>query len=273
MYWIYDLPYWGGALLFAAVFVGFTWLGIVLTRPWVRRNAADQPGWNTLIGAIFAGYVVFYGITLALIAVSTVQNFTATNQTAGREAAALGALYRDVSSYPEPIRGELQAMLRDYARYVIEEAWPAQRRGDTPEEGTARTTAFQDRLLSFQPQTRSEEILHAETIGQFGDFVDHRRQRLHSVSIGLSAALWIVVGTGAVLNTVLICLFDVERLIVHVIIGGIVPLFVALLVSLIVEMDAPFRGDVSIGPEAFQIMQRSLMEEDGSHSPSPLSSE
>jgi len=273
LYWIYDLPYWGGALLLSAVFLGFTWLGIVLVRPWVRRNAADQPGWNTLIGAIFAGYVVFYGITLALIAISTIQNFTATNQTAGREAAALGTLYRDVSSYPDPIRGDLQAMLRDYTRYVIEEAWPAQRRGDIPEEGTELTTAFQDRLLSFQPQTRAEETLHVETVGQFSDFVDYRRQRLYSVSIGLPAPLWIVVGAGAVLNTVLICLFGVERLIVHLIIGGILPLFVALLIFLMVEMDAPFRGEVSIGPEAFQIVQRSLMEEDGSRSPSPLSSE
>ena len=253
--------------------MGFTCLGTLLIRPWVRRNAANQAGWNTLIGAVYAAYVVFYGITLALIAVSAYQSFVGADEIVGQEAAALGTLYRDVSSYPDPIRGELQAMLRDYSQYVIEEAWPAQRRGDIPEGGTEQTTAFQERLLSFQPQTRGEEILHAETIGQFSDFVDHRRQRLHSVSIGLSAALWIVVGTGAVLNTVLICLFDVERLIVHVIIGGIVPLFVALLVSLIVEMDAPFRGDVSIGPEAFQIMQRSLMEEDGSHSPSPLSSE
>jgi hypothetical protein len=50
---------------------------------------------------------VFYGVTLALIAVSAYQGFAAANQTVGREAAALGTLYRDVSSYPEPIRGEL----------------------------------------------------------------------------------------------------------------------------------------------------------------------
>jgi hypothetical protein len=155
--------------------VGFTCLGTVLIRPWVRRNAADQAGWNTLIGAVYAAYVVFYGITLALIAVSAYQGYVAANQTVGREAAALGTLYRDVSSYPEPIREELQAMLRGYTRYVIEEAWPAQRRGVIPEGGTARTTAFQNRLLSFQPQTRSEVILHAETIAQFGVFVDYRR--------------------------------------------------------------------------------------------------
>jgi hypothetical protein len=242
--------------------VGFTSLGTVLIRPWVRRNAADQAGWNTLIGAIYAAYVVFYGITLALIAVSAYQGYAAANQTVGREAAALGTLYRAVSSYPEPIRGELQAMLRDYTRYVIEEAWPAQRRGVIPEGGTARTTAFQKRLLSFQPQTRAQAILHAETIDQFGVFVDYRRQRLHSVLAGLPVALWLVVGVGAILNAGLTWLFDVNRLLVHLILAGIVSLFVALVVYLVVAMDNPFRGELSVYPEAFEVVQRSLMEPD-----------
>lgn len=242
--------------------MGFTSLGTVLIRPWVRRNAADQAGWNTLIGAIYAAYVVFYGITLALIAVSAYQGYAAANQTVGREAAALGTLYRDVSSYPEPIRGELQAMLRDYTRYVIEEAWPAQRRGVIPEGGTARTTAFQNRLLSFQPQTRAEAILHAETIAQFGVFVDYRRQRLNSVLAGLPVALWLVVGVGAILNAGLTWLFDVNRLMVHLILAGIVSLFVALVVYLVVAMDNPFRGELSVYPEAFEVVQRSLMEQD-----------
>jgi hypothetical protein len=188
--WIYDIPRLGGTLLFAAVFVGFTWLGLLLIRPWVRRHAADQPDWNALIGAILAAFVVFYGITLALIAVSSYQNFAAANQIASREAAALGTLYRAVSNYPEPIRGELQRMLRDYTQYVIEEDWPAQRQGVIPEGGTARVTAFEEKLLSFQPQTRAEEILHAETFSEFDVFVDDRRQRLHSVSTGLPEVLW-----------------------------------------------------------------------------------
>src|ERR687897_2726547 len=105
LYWIYDIPLWAGALLFAAVFVGFTWLGLVLLRPWVSRHAADQPDWDALIGALLAAFVVFYGITLALIAVSSYQSFAAANQVVGREAATLGTLYQAVSNYPEPIRG------------------------------------------------------------------------------------------------------------------------------------------------------------------------
>jgi hypothetical protein len=261
LYWIYDIPHWVGALLFSAIFVAFTWLGLVLTRSWVSRHAAEQPDWNVLIGAILAAFVVFYGITLALIAVSAYQSFAAANQVVGREAAALGTLYREVSSYPEPIRGELQTMLRDYTEYVIEEAWPAQRRGIIPEGGTARVTAFQERLLSFQPQTLAEEVLHADTIRQFGIFVDYRRQRLDSVSTQLPDVMWFVVGVGAVVNSVLTWLFDVKRLSVHLLLAGVMSVFIAQMVFMILAMDNPFRGEVSVGPDAYQLVQRSLMEQ------------
>jgi hypothetical protein len=260
--WIYDIPRWGGTLLFAAVFVGFTWLGLVLIRPWVRRHAADQPDWDALIGAILAAFVVFYGITLALIAVSSYQSFAAANQVVGREAATLGTLYQAVSNYPEPMRGELQTMLRDYTRYVIEEDWPAQQRGDIPQGGTVRVTAFEEKLLSFQPQTRAEEILHAETLRELDEFNDDRHQRLESILTGLPAVLWFLVAVGAVVNAVLICLFDVKRLSVHLLLAGLMSLFVSQMVFMIVAMDKPFRGEVSVSSDNFQLMQRSLMEQD-----------
>lgn len=262
MYWIYNIPHWAGAALFSVVFVGITCLGVVLIRPWVRRHAADQPDWNAMISTALSAYGVFYGITLALIAFATYQNFAAAEDAVAREAASLGALYRNVSGYPEPMRGELQGMLRDYSEYVIEDAWPAQQRGEIPEGGTVRITSFQEKLLSFQPETRSEDTLHAATIGQFNSFVENRRERLYRVTTGLPAALWFVVIVGAPLNAALTWLLDIKRLIVHLIVAGILSLFVALLVFLIVAMDNPFRGEVSITPEAFEIVQRSLMRPD-----------
>lgn len=260
MYWIYDIPHWLGAVLFSAVFVGATGLGIVLARPGVRRLIADQPDWNGVMGYVISAFGVYYGITLALIAVSAYQNFAQADQTVGREAVALATLYRDVSSYPLPIREPLQTALRAYTRGVVEEDWPVQQRGDVPEGGTAQTTAFQERLLSFAPRTRAQEILHAETLRQFSSFVEYRRQRLQSVSLRLPPVLWVVVATGAVINMVLTWLFGINRLAVHLLVGGLLSLFVAQLVFLTVAMDNPFRGELSITPEAFVTVQRSLME-------------
>jgi hypothetical protein len=258
-YWIYDIPTWELAVLFAVIFVGVTWLGIVLTRPHVRRWVEPQADWNEVMSNVLSCHGVLYGILLGLIAVGTYQNYSDVEQTVDREASALAALGRDVSSYPETIRGELQALLREYCRYVIEEAWPIQRRGMIPEGGTARVSAFQQKLMTFEPATKGQEILHAATVHQFNSFVEIRRQRLHHVTTGLPAVLWYVVAVGAVLGIVLTWLFTIDRLSVHLAVAGILSLLTALVVFLIAAMDNPFRGDVSVSPEAFEIVQRSLM--------------
>jgi hypothetical protein len=67
---------------------------------------------------------------------------------------------------------------------------------------------------------------------------------------------------GAVVNAVLTCLFDVKRLSVHLLLAGLMSLYVSQMVFMIVAMDKPFRGDVSVDSDAFQLIQRSLMEED-----------
>ena len=104
--------------------------------------------------------------------------------------------------------------------------------------------------------------MHAETLRQFDVFVDLHRQRLNSVSTRLPDVLWFVVLVGAVVNAVLSWLFDVKQLTVHLLLAGLMSLFVAQIVFMIVAMDAPFRGEVSVGSDAFQLVQRSLMEQD-----------
>jgi hypothetical protein len=258
-FWIYDIPTWALAVLFAVTFVGVTWLGIIVTRRHVRRWVESQPDWNEVMGYVLSCHGVLYGILLGLIAVGTYENYSDVDETVGQEASALAALYRDASSYPESIRGELQALLREYCRYVIEEAWPAQRRGIVPEGGTARVSAFQQKLMTFEPATKGQEILHEGTFQQFNRFVEIRRQRLHHVTTGLPPALWYVVTVGAVLGIVLTWLFSIDRLSVHLSVAGLLSLLTGLVVFLIAAMDYPFRGEVSVSPEAFEIVQRSLM--------------
>src|SRR3954452_4041719 len=258
-YRIYDIPTRALAGLFAVGFVGVTWLGIILTRPHVRWWVGSQADWNGVMGYVLSCHGVLYGILLGLIAVGTYQNFSEVEKSNGQEASALAALYRDVSSSPETIRGELQALLREYCRYVIEEAWPAHRRGIIPEGGTDRVSAFQRRLMAFEPATKGQEILHAATLHQFNSFVEIRRQRLHHVTTGLPAALWYVVAVGAVLGIILTWLFSIDRFSVHLAVAGILSLLTGLVIFLIAAMDHPFRGGVSVSPEAFEIVQRRLM--------------
>ena len=155
---LFDLPLWIaglGIILFLSL---FAIAGLLLVRrcvlPRLRIGVEDSEFSGTMVQSV----MVFYGLAVALIAVSVWQSYSDAAGTVSHEATALAALYRDISGYPEPIRALLQSELRDYVQYVIHEAWPQQRRGEIPGEGVERMNVFQKNLFGFQPVTESETI-------------------------------------------------------------------------------------------------------------------
>lgn len=257
-YWIYDYPSASIALLFCVFFVAVAWLGTIFIRPFIRLFIRRQPGLNDLVGYILSSYCVFYGLLLGLLAVATYQNASTVEENVAAEAAALTTIYRDVSSYPDPERGQLQEMLRVYTRNIIDESWPAQRRGLISETNTARIAEFFRTLAAFEPKSLSQQILHAEAIRQFNHYNELRRMRIHHVKTGIPPVMWAVVVVGALLNILIVWMFDM-KLLVHLILGGVLAFFIGLSIFLIAAMDNPFRGEVSVGPDAFELVYKSVM--------------
>jgi Protein of unknown function (DUF4239) len=258
LYWIYDIHPLAAVGIFAALFVTVGLAAIMLSRSFVQSRVHQQPELNELVGDFLQYFGVIYGLLLGLLAVATYQNHSDVEKTVSNEASSLAALYRDVSAYPEPKRSELEAGLRDYTRYVIEEAWPLQRKGIIPAGAVKKVAAFHANLVGFEPQTKSQETLHEATLGQFNTFFEYRRARLYSVTSGIPPLMWYTVAIGALINILLLLLFDL-RLSIHLLLGGILSFFLATLISLIVLMDHPFRGEVGVSPGAFQLVYDQLV--------------
>src|SRR5262245_27928782 len=251
MIWLYDMPTALMVLLLSAIFVGFTWAGAIFIRPFLRLLVRSQPGLNDIVGYVLSSHCVFFGLLLGLLAVGTYQNMSDIEKVIVREAGLLRAFYRSMQNYPEPVRSETLPLIKEYVRYVIEDSWPLQRRGIVSEGGVPRMNAVQGKLFSFEPTTKGQEILHEKTVGQFNEMAEVRRQRIQSASSGISPIMWYVVGIGSLMTIVMVWLFD-ARLTTQFILGGSLALFLGTVVSLIVAMDRPFNGDVSIGPDAYR---------------------
>jgi hypothetical protein len=258
-YWIYDIPNGLLAVLMCGVCIGYTWLGLLISRPWIRKWLGSGAEENEFVSYFLSAYGVFYGLMLGLIAVATYQNYSDVDGKVAREVTSIVALYRDVSSYPEPVRSNYRNHLRGYVHYVIEEAWPAQQRGIVPTGGSIRITHFQQDLFAFEPKTKGEEIVHAEAIRQFNVFIEARVAGKQSVGTALPEELWYVVVIGAALNLALIWMFVIDRVSIHLALSGILSLFVGLMLFFIAAMDNPFRGTLSISPEAYQMLLDTTM--------------
>jgi hypothetical protein len=252
--WLFDLPAPVQTAIVVGVLIIFTWLGALIMRPisrWLRRG---EDNWNGTIGAVLGCFGVFFGLLLGLLAVAAYQNAEAAEARVIGEASILAGVYNDLGDYAAPARDELKSLLREYVTITIEADWPLQRRGQVPTAGTAQMGRFLEKLHHYEPNTKGQEILHADVLRRCEEVRDLRRQRLYATTLGLPPMLWYVVALGTVINIALLWLMDLERR-NHLVLGGLVALFLGTVISVIAMMDNPYRGAVSVGPEPFVFIQ------------------
>jgi hypothetical protein len=258
LYWVYDIPNWLFATLTIASFVTFSMIGLPLTRWLILKFVGNHPH-NDVVSFYLASVGVFYGITLGLIAVGTYTTYSDTDHGVSEEAASVAAIYRDVSSYPEPARSQLRAEVEGYTRFVIEEEWPQQKEGIVPPQAAEHVNKLQAVLDEFNPATEREKTVHAETLRQFNRLVELSGLRLQSVTSGLPSTMYGVIVIGAILNLVVSWFFVVENARLHSWLNVVMAALLGLLVFLIAAMDNPFRGEFSVGPDAFEVVRSQLM--------------
>jgi hypothetical protein len=114
-------------------------------------------------------------------------------------------------------------------------------------------------LDAFEPSTHGKEILHAEALRQFNSFLTLRRDRLQSVTTGLPAIVWYVLMIGAVVSMAIAWCLAVEKASVHVVFTGAMAWMIGLSIFLIASLDYPFRGDLGVGPDAFELVYHDVM--------------
>jgi hypothetical protein len=258
-YWVYSLPAWAFATLTITVSIAVGLVGLFATRKWVRRIHGEDHSHNEVVGFYLGAVCVFYGITLGLLAVATWQNFTDVETRVGEEAAAVGVLYRDVSAFPEPVRANLQSDLRRYTREVVDVAWPLQRRGVVPETEGDVLSAFEAHLQGFEPQNEGQKALFAQAYAGFNHVAELRGRRLQSVRQGLSASLWAVILVGAFLSVAVTWFFYMKSQGMHFWMTVMLSALLGLLIFLLGALDNPFRGDISVSSQPFELMYQRRM--------------
>src|SRR5438067_3850408 len=123
---LFDLP----LLIAGPIIIGslclYGVIGLSIVRRYILPRLRSQDSYSDFTGAMLQAVMVFYGLAVALIAVSVWQSYSDAAKTSSQEATAAAALYRDLSGYAEAARSQLQKQLRDYVNQTIQQAWPTQ---------------------------------------------------------------------------------------------------------------------------------------------------
>jgi hypothetical protein len=258
--WLYNVTPLYSALIMVAVIETASLIGLFLTRRFLVPKFIFSEGINDAISGSVQVIGVFYGITVGLIAIGVWDTKTTASDMVSREAAAIGGLYRDLGGYPSPIKEELRAQLKDYTVFTIEQAWPAQSKGQILDGGTKILDGFQAQLFTFQPGNASQVAIHQEALRAYNGLIEYRRLRVDAVGSGLSPVMWSVIWVGAIISIFMAYLFKVEDPRLHVLLIGLMAGFLSMVLFMIVINDKPFYGAITIPPDAYKlILERVIM--------------
>ncbi len=253
-YWVYDLPEWAFCALMMMTSIAVSSGGVLLTRGPIRR-VFGHSGMNELVSYFLTLMGVFYGITLGLIAVGAWETYSSASEKVSHEAAALATICQDVRLLPEsPEKTQLNEALQTFTRHVIDEDWPAQRKGQIPKGGTASLEAVVKLVMALGTQTEMDRIVVAEVYSRLNSLIEQRRLRLESVNAGVPALLYWVVVLGGLINIGVTWCFVMENKFAHVMLSGVSGALIGLLIFMVAAMDHPLRGEYSLGPDPFEIV-------------------
>src|SRR5947208_8509654 len=256
---LFDLP----LLIAGPIIVGslclYGVIGFAIVLLYILPRLLSQDSYSDFTGAMLQAVMVFYGLAVALIAVSVWQSYSDAAKTSSQEATAAAALYRDLSGYAEPARSQLQKQLRDYVNQIIQQAWPMQQRGEIPTAGVDMMNRFQAMLMNIEPTTEGQKILHAETLSTYNQLIQARRLRLDAVQARLPGVLWFCIMVGAFINLSLSFFFRIADAWSQRIRVSFVAAFIGFVIFMIFAFDRPFRGELGLRPDSYQLVYDHLM--------------
>jgi hypothetical protein len=247
--WLHSLPLSVGALIVCLIFLVPTVVGSLVVQPYVARLFRGEKDVNTVLGFLLNAFALYFGVLLALLSIAVFENRNAAEEAIDREAGQLVSLYRNMRHYPEPLRGQLIGTLKEYLDEETGPGWGAQRRGEISIRGVELTNKMHEMLATFTPgQTSGEALRHAEALKEFDDFIESRQHRIAARGERIPQIMWYIVIAGAVMNVFVVWMFDVRRS-THVVVGGTLSIFIALVIYMIAILDEPFRGRDGLRPE------------------------
>ena len=245
-YFLSSLPLSISILLLVAVPTAIAMSAQALIHRWVGVEKLVQN--NEIAGFKFATVGVIYAVLLAFTVIVVWEKFSAAENAVDQEAASIAALLRYAEG-KEPAAVALRQSVADYARTAIRDEWPAmEKEYESPATSRALDTVYGAALALSRAGTRETADM-AEVFAQIDNITASRRIRLHLATGLVPNIIWAALFAGALLTVGFTLFFGSENLLAQIAMTGVLSTLVTLGLVVIVSIDHPFTGPVSVHPD------------------------
>jgi hypothetical protein len=250
---LYSHPTWMVGLLVIGVWTGVSLAGLRIFHRLVDVHIRHKD--TETVGLTYAIVAVVYAVLIALIVVDVFESFAKGDEIATAEANKLSNLMLDSAGLPPQMAGEVRADIEKYIDLVVKSEWPNQRKGKLNGEvfdpGWLVLAQLDRRLAIFEPVTMGQNVNKGEMLHAMNDLIKARRSRIIAAGEHLPDVVWGILLLGGAVAVAYTYLFGARTFGIHLAITGLIAATIALVFVLIITLDYPFRGEVSVGSDAF----------------------
>lgn len=207
---------------------------------------------NDVAGFIYAVLGVTYAVLLALMVVAVWEEWERAGDTADEEASALAEIFWIADRLPESDGRQIQEEARSYGRVVVDEEWALMEHEKSSPRAWDLLDELRASLQDFDPSTSGQQVLYEQSLDRMHDLANARRDRLLEAEHGLPAILWVVLIIGGVIVVGFTYLFGLQSTAIHLLMVGALALIIALVLFTVAALNFPFKGDITVDPDAME---------------------
>ena len=250
---LYSHPTWEIGLLIIGIWTGLSLLGLYIFNHFVDVHMRHKD--TETVGLTYAIVAVVYAVLIAFIVVDVFEAFAKSDTIATAEANKLSNLMLDSAGLPPDMATGVRSDLDKYIDTVIKTEWPSQRAGKLDasvfEPGWMVLAHLNARIARFEPASMGQNVNKAEMLRGVNDLLRARRSRIIAAGEHLPGVVWEILLLAGIVAVGYTYLFGARSFGMHMAITGLISATIALVFVLIITLDYPFRGEVSVGDEAF----------------------
>ena len=250
---LYSHPTWEVGLLVIGTWTGLALLGLYIFHRLVDVHVRHKD--TETVGLTYAIVAVVYAVLLAFIVVNVFETFSKADQVATAEANKLSNLMLDSAGLPPQMADAVRSDIDRYINIVVKSEWPSQRVGkldDTVyEPGWTALAHMSTELARFEPATMGQNVDKGEMLHGMNDLIKARRSRILAAGEHLPVVVWQILLLSGAVAVFYTYLFGARSFGIHMAITALIAATIALVFVLIITIDYPFRGEVSVSDHAF----------------------
>jgi hypothetical protein len=269
--WFYSHSTWEVAGAVCSVLVILPLLGLMLFHRMVSWQKREED--TTMVGLSYALCGGIYAVVLAFVAVGVYETMDKSAAIASDEANSLSGIAFDSAGLPAELGELIRADVNKYVDIVTKKEWPSQQaykmEEKNYEEGWVQIRQINSDLANYEPSNPGQATVKADALRIVNELFSARRARLLAANAHLPDPVWQMLLFGVLLIAIYVYLFGPHSYKIHMAVTTLTMLSIGLVFTLIIALDYPFRGDLSVSNEAYlgvkEVTERAFEEHAGAH--------